>query len=94
MTLNTLKLIQTVPILPSQLLLWNMIKPEKKAEFDMRLYSSCHKQIHPNPFWLLRQCCAKHKAFDKCLPGVFKLELEGVVMVALCSKTDILRDGW
>ena len=25
-----------------------VIKPEKKAEFDMRFYGSCHKQIHPN----------------------------------------------
>ena len=70
-----------------------VITPEKKAEFDMRLYGSCHGQIHPNSYRFPRQCCAKYKAFDKCLPGLFKLEQEGVVMVALRSKTYVLRDG-
>ena len=67
-----------------------VIKPEKKAKFDMRLYRSCHEQIHPV---FPSQCCAKHKAFNKRLPGLFKLEQEGVVMVALCSKTYVLKDG-
>ena len=51
-----------------------VIKPEKKAESDMRIHGSCHKQICPNPYWFPRHCCAKHKAFDKCFPGLFKLE--------------------
>ena len=34
-----------------------------------------------------------NKAFDKRLPGLFKLEQEGVVMVALCLKTNVLRHG-
>ena len=51
----------------------------------------CHKQIHPNPYWFPRQCCTKHKAFDKRLPGLFKLE-EGMVMVAPCLKT--MSEGW
>ena len=59
----------------------------------MRLYGSCHEKIHPNPYWFPRQCCAKDKAFDKCLPGLFKLKQEGVVRVALCSKTYVLSDG-
>ena len=57
----------------------------------MRLYGSCHDQIHPNSYWFPRQCCAKHKAFDKHLPRLFKLEQEGVVMVALCLKNVCLE---
>ena len=36
-----------------------VIKPEKKVEFDMKLYGSCHEQIHLIPYWFPRQCCAK-----------------------------------
>ena len=70
-----------------------VIKPEKKAEFNMRVYGSCHEQVQPNPYWFPRECCDKHKAYDKRMPGLFKLEKEGVVMVALCSKTYVLKDG-
>ena len=71
----------------------DVIKPEKRQDFDDKLFHSCHlDQVQPNPFWFPRECCGKHKAFDRRQSGLFKLEKEGVVMVALCSKTYVLKD--
>ena len=54
-----------------------------------KIYESCHlSKIQPNPYWFPRECCAEHKAFDRRQAGLFKLEKEGTVMVALCSKTE------
>ena len=38
-----------------------------------------------------RECCKRHKAYDKRTPGLFKVEAEGKAMIALCSKTYILK---
>ena len=38
-----------------------------------------------------RECCQKHKAYDKRTPGLFKVEAQGKAMIALCSKTYILK---
>ena len=71
----------------------DVIKPQKRQDFDDKLFHSCHmNKVQPNPFWFPRECCAKHKAFDRRQSGLFKLEKEGVVMVALCSKTYVLKD--
>ena len=37
--------------------------------------------------WFPRDCCAKHSAFDKRTPGLFKVEFSGWGIVGLCSKT-------
>ena len=71
----------------------DVIKKEKRQEFESRLMNYCHvDSIESNPFWFPRECCSKHKAFDRRQSGLFKLEKEGVVMVALCSKTYVLKD--
>ena len=72
----------------------DVIKPEKRQDFEDKLFHSCHlDRVQPNPFWFPRECCANHKAYDRRQAGLFKLEKEGTVMVALCSKTYVLRDA-
>ena len=37
--------------------------------------------------WFPRECCAKHRQYDKRVPGLFKLEASGTELIALASKT-------
>ena len=47
----------------------------------------------PNPYWFPRECCEKHRAYDKRQAGLFNIEKDhGQEMVALCSKTYVLED--
>ena len=67
-----------------------IIKPSKKAEFHDQLYNHCYDEYYSSNQWFPRECCERHKLFDKRTPGVFKLEAEGDEMVALSSKTYLL----
>ena len=53
-----------------------IIKPEKRALYEREKNK-----------WFPREDTPAHKAFDKRTPGLFKVEWEGVGIVALCSKT-------
>ena len=57
-----------------------VIQPEMKAEFDIRIHGSCHENICPNPYRFSRQWGAIQKTFHKHLPGLFKLEKGDAVM--------------
>ena len=72
----------------------DIVKPHLKEEFLQKIFKCCHlKEVIPNPYWFPRECCEKHKAFDKHKAGLFKIEKDhGQEMVALCSKTYMLED--
>ena len=68
--------------------------PELKTEFQNNL-NLCHlDRIEASTeYWFPRECCTKHKMYDKRESGLFKLEAEGDEMIALCSKTYVLKQG-
>ena len=72
----------------------DIVKPHLKEEFLHKIFKSCHlKEVIPNPYWFPRECCEKHRAYDKRQAGLFKIEKDhGQEMVALCSKTYVLED--
>ena len=72
----------------------DIVKPHLKDEYMQKIYGSCHvDEVTPNPYWFPRECCDKHKAYDKRQAGLFKIEKDGgKEMVALCSKTYVLED--
>ena len=74
--------------------LYSVIKPELKKEYEKSVYYSCgiDKFEAEGSHWFPRSCCDQHIKHDKRTPGLFKLEASGTKMLALCSKTYILRD--
>ena len=72
----------------------DIVKPHLKEEFLHKIFKSCHlKEVIPNPYWFPRECCEKHRTYDKRHAGLFKIEKDhGQEMVALCSKTYVLED--
>lgn len=73
----------------------NIIKPDLKEEYLHNIQNMCHvDEIEASTdFWFPRTCCNKHKMFDRRTPSLFKLEAEGEEMLALCSKTYLLKSG-
>ena len=71
----------------------SIIKPEMKAKYMKSVYHSCNvESFTPNTEnWFPRKCCSKHTKYDTRTPGLFKLEASGTEMIALCSKTYILK---
>ena len=69
----------------------DIVKPNRKAEFDEMLNGFCSDDENDNVEnrFLSRTCCAKHNAYDQRLPGVNKVEYEGHECISLCSKTYI-----
>jgi hypothetical protein len=70
------------------------IKPEMLEKYRHGLYGFCTEttvtadsEFH----WFPRECCQQHAAYDKRLPGVFKLEAQGDTYIGLCSKTYLVR---
>ena len=71
------------------------VRPEMKGGFFEKIFNSCHVE-HVSPetgFWFPRECCNKHRQFDRRTPGLFKLEKSGIELYCLASKTYILHDG-
>ena len=71
-----------------------IIKPSMLALYN----SSINNRCDDIPFtaregFFPRRCCSRHIAFDKRTPGLFKVEAEGNSMIALCSKTYILKQS-
>ena len=67
----------------------NVIKPEKKAEYNKLVYDSCHMdRVDPEQgYFLTRKCCEKHKKLDSRILGLFKEEHSSKESIGLCSKT-------
>ena len=70
----------------------DIIKPSMMSRHLSAIKNRCDDQ----PFtvrdgFFPRTCCSMHKAYDKRTPGLFKVEAEGKAMIALCSKTYILK---
>ena len=53
----------------------DVIKPNMKNEFEQDKYN-----------WFPNETTKELKAYNKCMPGLFKVEFEGNSMYALCSK--------
>ena len=70
------------------------VRNELKKEFLSKIHNSCHLD-HVDPstgHWFPRECCDKHKKYDKRSPGLMKTEQTGDEMVCLSSKTYFLKD--
>lgn len=68
-----------------------VIKPNMRERYEHHLRGYCCDDACP-PF-LPRECCKKHKTFDRRVPGLFKTEFEGEKMIGLCSKTYVVANG-
>ena len=73
----------------------DVVKPHLREEFNAKIFKSCHiENIEADgTYWYPRQCCDRHKKFDRRTPGLFKLEATGTEMISLSSKTYLLSDG-
>ena len=76
----------------------DIVKPEKKEEFNKSIYGHCYDfDSEGNPFrasnkkFFPRECCAKHKQYDKRERGVYKKEAEGPEIICLAPKTYFLQ---
>ena len=70
----------------------DIVKPEKKQNLHLVKMGQCHDFNYTSEDGFFpRECCEKHKAYDKRTPGLFKVEAQGKAMIALCSKTYILK---
>ena len=70
----------------------DIVKPEKKQNLHLVKMGQCHDFDYTSEDGFFpRECCEKHKAYDKRTPGLFKVEAQGKAMIALCSKTYILK---
>ena len=66
-----------------------IIKKEKRKEFNDLIYNNCQDiDIIPEKrkFFIPRQCCTKHEAWDSKIPGLFKKEYHGNELISLNSK--------
>ena len=73
-------------------ILEDIVHSSKRQELHSQKFLQCHNLgFTASDGFFPRECCQKHKAFDKRTPGLFKVEAEGNAMIALCSKTYILR---
>jgi predicted NAD-dependent protein-ADP-ribosyltransferase YbiA (DUF1768 family) len=73
----------------------SVIKPAMKSTYESHVYKRCDDQVREVDlnYWLPRQCCEKHKHFDRRVPGLWKLEASGNSMMCLNSKTYLLDQG-
>ena len=70
------------------------VKPSLRQEFEDKIYNSCHlSHVDPDSgHWFPRECCSKHRKYDKRSPGLMKTEQTGDMMICLSSKTYLLTD--
>ena len=70
----------------------DIIKPEKLTLYKSSINGRCDdRAFTAEDGFFPRSCCSTHKAYDKRTPSLFKVEAEGIAMIALCSKTYILK---
>ena len=72
----------------------DIIKPDMMTSHKSSINGRCNDA----PFtardgFFPRSCCKSHVAYDKRTPGLFKIEAEGLAMIALCSKSYILQQA-
>ena len=73
----------------------DIVKPSKKQVLHYDKMGQCHDfDYSSEDGFFPRECCQKHKAYDKRTPGLFKVEAQGKAMIGLCSKTYILKKTW
>ena len=66
-----------------------------RKEFRKKVYENCNENAVVDAStdnWFPRECCDKHRQYDRRTPGLFKLEASGNYMTCLTSKTYLLRD--
>jgi hypothetical protein len=72
--------------------LHDLVKLEKKEEFNHKLNGFCHlRDVSPETHFLPRQCCPFHNKRDQRTPGLFKEEFRGDRLVALASKSYVIQ---
>ena len=70
----------------------DIVKPKEKQNLLHMKMGQCNNVDYSSEDGFFpRECCSKHKAFDKRTPGLFKVEAQGKAMISLCSKTYILK---
>ena len=71
----------------------DIVKPNKQQELHYEKMDQCHDFDYTSEDGFFPQeCCEKHKVYDKRTPGLFKVEAQGKAMIALCSKTYIMKE--
>lgn len=68
-----------------------VIKPNMPERYEHHLRGYCRDNACP-PF-LPRECCKRHKTFDRRVSGLLKTEFEGEKMIGRCSKTYVVPKG-
>ena len=69
-----------------------LVIPTQKNEHQHAKMEQCRDfQYTSEDGFFPREYCEKHIAYDKRTSGLFKVEAQGKAMVALCSKTYILK---
>ena len=71
------------------------MKPDKLEQHKKTVFGNCND----NPYlpdgetiWFTRECCNKHKNYDKRTPGLFKLEYNnGEKMISMNSKCYVIK---
>lgn len=66
----------------------SVIKPEYKEKY-LALIGGRHEEKYP--LWLPRECCENHRKYDRRHPGIMKVEATGYHIIALSSKTYLLK---
>ena len=70
----------------------DIVKLNKQQELHYEKMGQCHDfDYSSEDGFFPRECCQKHKAYDKGTPGLFKVEAQGKAIIDLCSKTYILK---
>ena len=66
---------------------------EQKALLHEQIFHQCHVEKYEadERTYCPRECCERHETYDQKTPGLFKLEVKGDTIVALCSKTYVLQ---
>ena len=65
--------------------------PEARQAYMTQRYNSCRDEATSK--WFMRDCCTKHRTFDRRVPGLMKEEASGEAIIALTSKTYVLKSG-
>ena len=69
-----------------------LVIPTKKSEHQRKKMGQCIDFQYTSEYGFFpRECCEKYITYDKRTPGLFKVEAQGKAMVALWSKTYILK---
>ena len=72
----------------------DIVMPSKRQTLLKQKMGHCgSKAFTAEQGFFPRECCNEHIKYDRRTPGLFKVEAEGTSMIALCSKTYILKQA-